>query len=234
MNRYGRTSDPKYFPAVSKMLAFFVMTLGGTIFLHQGQEIGSRNLTEDVPLSEYKDMATHSEWENIRSSRVRKVDGREEEVDMSDVMREVLLKARDHGRVPIAWDNSEGAGFTTGKPWMSLGSTYKENNAKEQEEDEGSVLNTWRKMIAFRKKHTEILVYGTFQLVDPDHEQVFAYTQTAKDGKKILLAMNWSPEKVLWKVPTGVEKEKIMSIGVSQEKGEELEMDPYTYIAWEA
>jgi hypothetical protein len=58
VNRYGRTSSPEHFPAVSKLLAFYMRTVGGTIFLHQGQEIGVQNLTEDVCLHEYKDLDT--------------------------------------------------------------------------------------------------------------------------------------------------------------------------------
>ncbi len=232
VNRYGRTSDLKFFPAVSKMLAFFTMTLGGTIFLHQGQEIGTRNLTEDVALSDYMDMATHSEWDSVKFSRMEEQRKTQEDVDMSNVMREVLLKARDHGRIPIAWDDSKGAGFTTGKPWMTLGTTYKEVNVKEQEDEKDSVLSTWRDMIAFRKAHPEELVYGKFELVDAEHEQVFAYWRTATDGERMLIALNWSPEKVEWKIPAGLDHSTMKSIGILREQKDEVSMGPYACIAW--
>ena len=188
------------------------MTLGGTIFLHQGQEIGARNLTEDVPLSDYMDMATHSEWNSVKSSRIEEQLNTQKDINMSDVMREVLLKARDHGRVPFAWDSSEGAGFTDGKPWMTLGTTYQAVNVRKQEEDQDSVLNTWRDMISFRKEHPEELVYGEFELVDVEHEQVLAYWRTAKDGEKLLIALNWSPKSVGWKISAGLDRRTIKSV----------------------
>lgn len=231
MNRYGRTSSPEYFPAVSKLLAFYMMTVGGTIFLHQGQEIGVQNLTEDVCLHEYKDLLTHSDIGNHRAHRIAaqgKID-----IDLSDVKREVLLKARDHSRVPMAWDNSDGAGFTTGKPWMTLGTTYKNINVADQEKSEHSVLNTWREMIAFRKDYPDELVYGAFELVDQGHEQVFAYKRTSKCGSSILIALNWSDRALSWQAP-GVDSHTkvIKTVGGVEHSGGKVHLFPYACVAW--
>ena len=231
MNRYCRTSSSEYFPAVSELLAFYMMTVGGTVFLHQGQEIGAQNLTEDICLHEYKDMLTHSDINNHRMHRMA-AQGRLD-VDMSDVKREVLLKARDHSRVPMAWDGSTGAGFTTGKPWMTLGTTYKNVNVADQEKSEDSVLNTWRAMIAFRKQYTRELVYGSFELVDEGHEQIFAYSRTASNGSRILIAMNWSDQAVTWQTPESYGRGDVLkTVGSVAFSGGKVHLFPYACVAW--
>jgi oligo-1,6-glucosidase len=208
-----------------------MMTVGGTIFLHQGQEIGAQNLTDKVCLHEYKDMLTHSDINNHRVHRIAaqgKLD-----VDMSDIQREVLLKARDHARLPMAWDDSEGAGFTTGKPWMTLGTTYKRINVADQEKSDHSVLNTWRAMIALRKQYPEELVYGSFELVDEGHEQVFAYARTAKGGTRILIALNWSDQAVSWQTPETYGSGKVLkTVGGVEHSGGKVHLFPYASVVW--
>ena len=155
------------------------------------------------------------------------------DVDMSDVKREVLLKARDHARVPMAWDHSEGAGFTTGKPWMTLGTTYTKINVSDQEKSQHSVLNTWRAMIAIRKQYREELVYGAFELVDESHEQVFAYKRTAKSGSSILIALNWSDRAVSWQAPRVYGHTKVIkSVGGVEQSGGKVHLFPYACVAW--
>ena len=234
INRFGRAPDPKHFPAVSKLLGFFSMTLGGTIFLHQGQEIGAQNLTEDIELHHYRDMATHSDFEKTKAIRkLSLLPHQDTEVDMSDVMKEVLLKARDHARVPMAWDGSTNAGFSTAEPWMTLNSDWKSNNVAAQETDKSSVLNTWRELIRFRKQYADELVYGDFQTVDQAHEQIFAYTRTSGTGIRLLIALNWSDKKVSWTPPEGSDSRKMLhAVGRVQDGGERVEMDAYACACW--
>ena len=202
VNRFGRAPDPSHFPAVSKLLAFFTMTLGGTIFLHQGQEIGAQNLTEDIPLHHYKDMATHSDFEKIRSLRRKQAQAQIQslspststsapetfEIDMSDTLAQIRLKARDHARVPISWDSSlPHAGFTTAStPWMTLNSDIQQTNIASQESPPSSVLNTWRSLIRFRKQWAEELVYGDFELVDREHEECVCVYQDEWGGGEVV------------------------------------------------
>ena len=73
---------------------------------------------------------------------------------MSDIMAGIRLKARDHARSPVQWDDSEHADFTSGKPWMRVNDDYKEWNNKAQRSDPGSVWHFWKKALAFRKAHS--------------------------------------------------------------------------------
>jgi glycosidase len=155
------------------------------------------------------------------------------DVDMSDVKREVLLKARDHSRVPMAWDGSKGAGFTTGESWMTLGTTYKNVNVADQEKSEQSVLNTWRTMIALRKQYQQELVYGSFELVDEEHEQIFAYSRTARNGSRILIALNWSDQAVTWQTPESYSDGKVLNaVGGVDFSGGKVHLFPYACVAW--
>lgn len=237
VNRFGRTHDPALFPAVSKLLAFFSMTLGGTIFLHQGQEIGTQNLTEDIPLHEYKDMATHSDFEKTKALRKQSLAfdtaTSDAEIDMSDVLTQVRLKARDHARAPIAWDASPNAGFSTSTPWMTLNSDWKHINVAAQESDKTSVLNTWRELIRFRRQYADELVYGDFDMVDEGNESVVAYTRTSSKGIKLLVALNWSEKKVSWAPPPSSESRKMLqAVGRVQDGGEKVELDGYACTCW--
>ena len=237
VNRFGRTTDPALFPAVSKLLAFFTMTLGGTIFLHQGQEIGAQNLTDDIPLHEYKDMATHSDFEKTQSLRrqAQSLDSSapDTEIDMSDVLSQVRLKARDHSRVPMAWDISPHAGFSTTTPWMTLSSDWQHTNVAAQEADKSSVLNTWRELIRFRRQYADELVYGEFEIVDEEHETVFAYTRTSSAGITLLVVLNWGEARVSWAPPQSSESRKMLqAMGRVQDGGERVELDGYACACW--
>jgi oligo-1,6-glucosidase len=48
----------KYWSAGAKLLAMLHTTQGGTVFVYQGEEIGSTNVPRSWPIEEYKDVAT--------------------------------------------------------------------------------------------------------------------------------------------------------------------------------
>jgi alpha-glucosidase len=60
---------------------------------------------------------------------------------------------RDPERTPMLWDGSEGAGFTTGKPWLPINPDYRETNVAVEAADERSPLSMYRKLLALRRKH---------------------------------------------------------------------------------
>ena len=70
--------------------------------------------------------------------------------------------SRDNARTPFQWDDSENAGFTTGKPWLTLNPNYKEINAKSQVNDPDSLFSYYKKLIRLRKdpEHQDVVVYG--------------------------------------------------------------------------
>ena len=53
----------------------------------------------------------------------------------ADVMRALAAKGRDNARVPMSWDASPGAGFTTGTPWLETHPMSGTVNAAAQVDD---------------------------------------------------------------------------------------------------
>ena len=125
-------------------------------------------------------------------------------------------KARDHARTPVQWTSeSPNAGFCAPdtKPWMRVNDDYKTVNAAAQrshsDKDSLSVLQFWKRGLEQRKKHKDALVYGDFELLDPEdgHDQIFAYARRG-EGEAFVTVLNFSEEDVEWELPAsaGVRK----------------------------
>lgn len=208
VTRFGDCT-PENRERVAKLLAMLSTTLSGTLFLHQGQEIGLANLADDIPVSEYPDIETKNFCQTIRDQREAEASKTGATVDMSDVEHEIRLKARDHGRIPIPWDaREENAGFSDAKKsalWTPMNSDAEACNVAAQDKRPDSVLNYWRKMLAFRKQHTDTLVFGDFEPLAVDDAPVFAYWR--KDGqangnKDVLVILNMTANAdVSFKLP---------------------------------
>ena len=102
----------------------------------------------------------------------------------------IAHKSRDNARTPMQWDASENAGFTTGTPWIAVNPNYKKINVADQLKREDSVFNYYKKLIRLRKEN-EIIVYGNYELLLPEDENIFAYVRSL-DGKKLLTVCNFS------------------------------------------
>lgn len=143
----------------------------GTPFIYQGQEIGMTN----YPFTDI------TEFDDVHAKNIYNVDlasGRESD----DIIADLQLNSRDNSRTPMQWDNSENAGFTEGTPWMKVNPNYTMINVQEEERNEHSVLNFYKKMIQFKKSH-DIVTYGDFKLVYAEDEHVFAYVRTLNKEK---------------------------------------------------
>lgn len=118
-------------------------------------------------------------------------------------------KARDHARTPVQWTSeSPNAGFCDPdtKPWMRVNDDYKTVNADAQrahkDKDSLSVLQFWKRGLEQRKKHKDALVYGDFELLDPEdgHDQIFAYARRGEE-EAFVTVLNFSEEDVEWELP---------------------------------
>ena len=106
--------------------------------------------------------------------------------DLQKVMHSIYVKGRDNARTPIQWDNSEHAGFTTGTPWLKVNPNYKEINVQQAIADPNSIFQYYRKLIQLRKQNP-IMIYGSYELILPDHEQIYSYIR--KYEEQILLVI---------------------------------------------
>ncbi|KAF2724478.1 glycoside hydrolase family 13 protein [Polychaeton citri CBS 116435] len=221
VSRFGdRTAENRW--RVAKMLAMMETTLSGTLFMHQGQEIGIANLADDIPIEEYGDIETINFFNALKEKR--QAEAGAAVVDMSDVVEQVRLKARDHGRMPIPWDaSSKNNGFSDADDlWARMNSDSAACNVAQQDKSPESVLNFWRKMLAFRREHAEALVFGDFVPVDVSESDVFAYRRVPieeEQAKEMLILLNMSnKEGVEFHVP---ESSYNVLVSTSEEKGKQ-------------
>ncbi|WP_370479911.1 glycoside hydrolase family 13 protein [Tamlana flava] len=174
VNRFGNPT-PEFRRVSTQMLNTFLMSMRGTTYTYYGDELGMTNI--DMPkIEEYVDVSAIGEYGMAK----KRGD------DMEEFMKTLNYNSRENGRTPMQWDDSENAGFTTGKPWKRVNDNYKEINVAQQEEDPNSVLNHFRKMVKLRKEN-EILVYGAYELLDKDNDETYCFTRALEDAKVLVL-----------------------------------------------
>src|SRR5699024_5776769 len=162
-----RGDDGRYRKESQKMLYTMLMTMQGTPYIYQGEEIGMTNVSFDS-IEDYDDVEIHNCW------RERVINGNADPEKLLDGIR---YRARDNARTPMQWDDSENAGFTTGTPWLKVNPNYREINAASQVNDPDSVFSFYRRLIALRKEYAAF-VDGEFELLYAEDPDIFAYTRT--------------------------------------------------------
>ncbi|CDR39670.1 CYFA0S03e05952g1_1 [Cyberlindnera fabianii] len=194
-SRFGNVTNKLFWERSSKLISMLQVTLTGTLFLYQGQEIGMTNVPLEWDPKEYLDIQTVNYWKAFLKDNPS-------EEEKQKRMEGINLLARDHARTPVQWDDSTNAGFGDGKPWMRVNDNYKEINVAKQVNDENSVLSFWKNAIKLRKAYSDTLVFGKFEIFDYENQQVFAYSKT-KGNKKVSVFLNFSDKEVDYTFPEG-------------------------------
>ncbi|MCI6996644.1 MAG: alpha-glucosidase [Eubacterium sp.] len=189
VSRYA-DDGPEYRELSAKMLATCLHMMQGTPYIYQGEELGMTNAPfEDV--SDFRDLDSINAYRELVEEQ--KVFSHQE------MMKYLRKKSRDNARTPFQWDDTEQAGFTTGKSWIMVNPNYREINAARQLENPDSVFHYYQKLIRLRKEH-EIVVYGTYDLLLPESKEIYMYTRTWKD-EKLLVVCNFSGDTVKVELP---------------------------------
>ena len=115
------------------------------------------------------------------------------------MMKCLMLRSRDNARTPMQWDDSAQAGFTDGESWIKVNPNYKEINAAQQLEDPNSIFHYYQKLIRLRKEK-DVIVYGEFEPIYRDDEQIFAYIRRQKQ-EKLLTVCNFSDKNAEMEIP---------------------------------
>lgn len=193
VSRFG-SDDPKRREVSAKMLAIMMTTMTGTLFLYQGQEIGMINAPKDWPIEEYKDVEGLNYYKE--ADRISK--SGEDPTRRDTIMNGLRILGRDHSRLPMQWDDSPYAGFTTAstaEPWMRTHDLYKEINVARQSQDPSSVLSFYKKVLGLRKEHRDLFIHGAFHLFELENEQTFIYGKSSGEGdaeRRALVALNFT------------------------------------------
>ncbi|KAK9452804.1 glycoside hydrolase [Dipodascopsis uninucleata] len=191
ISRYA-SDEPAHREQSAKMLATYLSSLSGTISLLAGEEIGMKNMPREWAIDYYTDVEGRNFYQHILDLR------KGDTTKMDDVLEELKLKARDHGRLPMQWDSSPNAGFTnvSTTPWKELNPDYVEWNVQNQLGDPTSVYNYWKSLLFLRKYFAHIFVYGRYQSIDEvaTGEEIVAFRRfgPADSLQEIVVFLNFS------------------------------------------
>lgn len=176
VSRFG--DDKNYWKKSAKMLGTVIHMLRGTPYIYQGEEIGMTNAYFDT-ISQYKDV------ESINYHKILMDSGLSDE----EAMKIVMERSRDNGRTPMQWSDEINGGFSKGTPWIESIKNYKEINVKNQIDDEDSIFNYYRKLIALRKEHRVIALGKTIPLAEND-KNVYMFKRVL-ENEELLVVTNF-------------------------------------------
>ena len=188
VSRFGN-DNPVYRETSAKMLATCIHMMQGTPYVYQGEELGMTNIYFDK-LEDYRDIESINYFKEFTESGL---------MTPEHMMKCLMLRSRDNARTPMQWDDSKQAGFTEGEPWIKVNPNYKKINAAQQLEDPNSIFHYYQKLIRLRKEK-DIIVYGEFEPLYREDEQIFAYTRK-QDQEKLLTVCNFSDKNAEVEVP---------------------------------
>jgi glycosidase len=182
-----------------KMLATFLGLQSGTPFVYQGQEIGMVNLPESWHIGKFRDLEAINFWNELTQACPGDTKLH------NQAMKELRLKSRDNGRLPMQWGPGKFADFSSGttNPWIDVNEDYDKWNAASQVSDPSSIFNYWASILKLRKVWVDVFVYGSFKLIAEDHDELFVYTRTFGETRAAVIN-NFSEKAVEWAVPAEI------------------------------
>ncbi len=173
VSRFG--DDQKYRKESAKMLATTIHMMRGTPYIYMGEEIG-------MPNAYFTDIRQYRDVESTNIFEILKSEGKSEE----EIYRILQERSRDNARTPMPWDDSEYGGFTTGTPWITMGTTHKEINVADTLKEEDSIFSHYQKLIQLRKT-MKIVSIGKYVPMLEDHPSIYAYGREYENERMIVL-----------------------------------------------
>jgi oligo-1,6-glucosidase len=179
---------PAFRAPSAKLLNTFLLTMRGTPYCYNGDELGMTNSTF-ASIANYRDLAARNGYALVRSQHG----------DVAAYLKSLARFSRDNSRTPFQWDATAHAGFTTGTPWLPVNPNYPTLNQAAEDKDSTSVLHHFRRAVAVRKQH-KVLTYGQYHLLDAANLAIYAYTRTL-GAERALVVLNFSSEQRTWSLP---------------------------------
>ncbi len=198
VSTFGDDSEKFRVPS-AKLLETMLLTLRGTPYIYQGDELGMTNYPFKT-IDDFNDIEAHNGYKEEVLAR--------HAVTPEAYVENLRHMGRDNSRTPMQWDSSANAGFTIGpNAWLAVNPNYKTINAAQAVSDPDSIYNYTARLIAFRAK-TPAFVYGDYKDLDPEHPHIFAYTRTL-DGESYLVVHNFSSGEITYTLPGGISAAKL-------------------------
>ena len=221
VSRWG--NDQQYRVHTAKMFASVLHLMQGTPYIFQGEEIGMTNVQFES-LEEYNDIEIHQFYhDNLKKGYTHE-----------QMMEAIWKNGRDNARTPMQWDESKNAGFTTGMPWLKVNPNYKTINVQNALKDKQSIFYHYKSLIELRKnsQYSETIIYGDYQLLLPEDQQVFAYIREDQQHRLLVVA-NFSEEQIVRTLEGEVKDVILSNYDETNLDLSNLELRPYEAIVFE-
>ena len=184
VSRFG--DDRRFRSESAKALLLLNLSLGGTPYVYQGEELGMANAAFSS-ISDYRDVETLNYYKEALAAGS----------SVAEAMRSIRYMSRDNARTPMQWSADRNAGFSSPRdsavrPWIAVNPDYAAVNVEAQEADSASPLHFARAMIKLRRRH-RALVYGSFELLAREDRRLFAFIREG-EGERLLVEINMSSE----------------------------------------
>lgn len=167
----------------AKILGMLNLTLRGTPFLYQGQEIGMSNISWD-DIKMFNDIACINQYNQAL----------ENGFTPEEALPLIRQFSRDNARTPMQWSDEVNAGFSKGNPWLFVNSNYRTINVQAEQKEKDSILNWYIELIKLRKKYS-VFSDGTFNELLSDDENIFAYVRE-NEKEKVVVLLNFTDTTV--------------------------------------
>ena len=216
-------NDQQYRVQTAKMFASVLHLMQGTPYIFQGEEIGMTNVQFES-LEEYNDIEIHQFYhDNLKKGYTHE-----------QMMEAIWKNGRDNARTPMQWDESKNAGFTTGMPWLKVNPNYKTINVQNALKDKQSIFYHYKSLIELRKnsQYSETIIYGDYQLLLPEDQQVFAYIREDQQHR-LLVVSNFSEEQIVRTLEDEVKDVILSNYDETNLDLSNLELRPYEAIVFE-
>lgn len=177
-------SVSRYFSAdadpilAAKAMATVLLTLRGTPFVFEGQELGMRNMK--LPrIEDYDDISSHGQYQLAL----------DEGFSPKEALAFVQAHSRDNARTPMQWSKEKNAGFTAGTPWLPVHPDFVDVNVEAEDRDAGSVLNYYRALAHERLagKASHVLLAGDYRELMEEDERIYAFSRSFGDHTAYVL-----------------------------------------------
>ncbi|MBC2018770.1 alpha,alpha-phosphotrehalase [Listeria seeligeri] len=206
---------PEHSYHAATLLAATTHFMRGTPFVYMGEEIGMMN-PKFPAINDYVDIETLNHFDILQQQGFSE----------REVMAIIKERSRDNSRTPMQWDNTENAGFTTGKPWLKVAENANEINVQQALQTKTSIFYFYQKLIALRKEYP-VIQNGDYKPALTDEGSIIAYSRSLEDSK-LLSIHNFAAEKQILTLPSEFSNAKILLSNYPREElTSTIELSPY-------
>ncbi|MCX8024851.1 MAG: alpha-amylase family glycosyl hydrolase, partial [Thermanaerothrix sp.] len=167
-----------------RVLAALILTLKGTPFLYNGEEIGMTDyLFTDV-----------SRFRDPLALRAYDLEVRLLGTLPTDAAYHAAAYGRDKCRTPMQWRNAPNAGFCPKdvEPWLPVNPNYQAGiNVADQERDGNSLLHFYHDLLQVRRR-SPALRHGEYRPLSDETKDYLLFLRSAEE-QTCLVALNFSP-----------------------------------------